>query len=316
MYKGQISHEVWGDWPSIRLSTDAVQLEVASEVGGRVISLRDKRRDREWLSQGSPPSELEQMAWAREDATFGGRESFGWDECLPTTSVCADPLAPGGPDLRDHGDQWGRGAYLSLDEARGAVEHTWSVPRWDYRFHRRLSFEDAQTVLAEYVAVSHASEPLPVQWAQHAVLRLEPGSHLDLPGVTRVGRSFQLGIDLPTDLNWPIATTTDGEGIDLARTKTDTGWAAVVYAEALAGARAVTPDGACLELEWDLDFAPVLRVWQDYGGWPTSGEPVEQVALEPCSSAHDHLAGALADGQERMLPPGAELRWWVRLRLS
>ena len=84
--------------------------EVVSEVGARVVSLRDVRRDREWLVQGEPPSELEQMAWATEDATFSGRESFGWDECLPTTSACRDPLATDGRDLRDHGDQWGRGA--------------------------------------------------------------------------------------------------------------------------------------------------------------------------------------------------------------
>jgi hypothetical protein len=31
---------------------------------------------------------------------------------------------------------------------------------------------------------------------------------------------------------------------------------------------------------------------------------------------HDDLAGALAAGQERLLQPGAEMRWWVRLRLS
>jgi galactose mutarotase-like enzyme len=315
MVRAAISHRNWGSWPSIRLATDAVELEVVSEVGARVVSLRDRRREREWLATGEPPEEPTQMAWADERALFSGRESFGWDECLPTTSVCADPLAPAGPPLRDHGDQWGRGAYLTLDESAGAVEHTWSVPRWDYRLHRRLSFEDAETVLAEYVVVSHADVPLPISWAQHPVLRLDPGARLELPGVTGVRRSWQHGIDLPDEMAWPLATTREGHEVDLAHVRTTAGWAAVLYAAA-ERARVVTPDGARLDIEWDHDFAPLLRVWLSYGGWPPAGPPSEQVALEPCTSPHDDLAGALAAGQEQVLEPGAELRWWVRLRLT
>jgi hypothetical protein len=316
MVVAEISHRTWGAWPSIALVTEAAELEVVGEVGARVVSLRDRHRDREWLVQGEPPEELQQMAWAEERATFAGRESSGWDECLPTTAVCADPTAPRDSDLRDHGDQWGRGAYLVLDHERGAVEHTWSVARWDYRLHRRLSFEDARTVLAEYVLESLAQRPLPISWAQHPVLRLEPGSYLDLPEVEHTRRSWQHGIELPEEVSWPKATTTDGAEIDLACVKSGAGWAAVLYADPREGARAVAPDGARLDFEWDRAFAPVLRVWLSYGGWPPEGQPAEQVALEPCTSMHDDLEGAVAEGQERVLPPGGELRWWVRLTLS
>ena len=34
------------------------------------------------------------MAWSAGDVVFGGRESFGWDECLPTVAPCPDPLDP------------------------------------------------------------------------------------------------------------------------------------------------------------------------------------------------------------------------------
>ena len=57
------------------------------------------------------------------------------------------------------------------------------MPRWDYRLHRRLSFADEETVLAEYVIESHAEVPLPIHWAQHPVLKVEPGSYIDLPEV-------------------------------------------------------------------------------------------------------------------------------------
>jgi galactose mutarotase-like enzyme len=312
----RISHATWGEWPSLRLSTDAVELEVVGEVGARVVSLRDKRRDREWLLQGEPPAELEQMAWAAEGVGFWGRESFGWDECLPTVSVCPDPLRPDGPALRDHGDQWGRGAYLSIDEAAGAVVHTWSVPRWGYRMSRRLSFSDEQTVLAEYEVVSLADEPLPMLYSQHAVLKLEPGSYIDLPEVHQAVRTAQMGIDLPDTIDWPKTVDAEGEEIDLACVRTDAGWAVKLYAYAPEEIRAVARDGARLDFDWDREFAPVLGIWLAYGGWPPEGQPYEQVALEPTTSTDDHLAGAMAAGRERVLEPGGRFSWWVRMRSS
>ena len=181
MVSTTISHASWGEWPSVRLATPVVDLEVVSEIGARVVSLRDLRRDREWLLGGEPPSEAEGMGWSEEGVAFSGRE-MRWDECLPTVSVCADPLDAHAPPLRDHGDQWGREAYLSVDHERGAVEHTWSVPRWPYRLSRRLSFDDEQTLLANYQLTSLADVPLPLLWSQHPVFRLEPRTRLELPG--------------------------------------------------------------------------------------------------------------------------------------
>jgi hypothetical protein len=315
MVKTELEHSLWGDWPSIRLSTELVELEVVSEIGARVVSARDKRRDREWLVQGDKPRELDQMDWAEETAVFAGGESFGWDECMPTTAPCGDPLTPGGV-LRDHGDQWGRGAYMRLDHAGGAVEHSWAAPRWDYRLHRRLSFADDSTVLAEYVVESQADAPLPIHWAQHPVIKAEPGCAIELPGVHTARCSWRNGLDLPDELTWPKALLADGSERDLSRVRTGEGWAAVLYADARESVRVVAPDGACLDLDWDRGFAPALRVWLSYGGWPPDAEPSEQIALEPCTSMHDHLEGAMAEGMERILGPGEEICWWVRLSLS
>jgi galactose mutarotase-like enzyme len=311
-----VDHASWGDWPSVRLATPSVALEVVAELGARVVSLRDREREREWLLGSTPPSEAEGMAWSAEEVVFGGRESFGWDECLPTVAPCSDPSDPLAAPLRDHGDQWGRGAYVAVDEAHGALTHTWSVPRWPYRLSRRLSFEDGRTVLAEYELRSLSERALPLLWSQHPVFRLEPGCRIELPGVARVTRTSQAGIDLPAETDWPVASPADGAPIDLSRVQTGLGWSAKLYAEAPQPVGAVAPDGARLEIDWHRGFAPVLGIWLSYGGWPPSGPPVEQVALEPTTSAHDDLASARADGRERMLEAGARLAWWVRLRLS
>jgi len=311
-----IGHSTWGPWPSLTMSSTAIELEVVAEIGARVVSLRDLRRDREWLVQGTPPTELEATEWAGEGVAFWGRESFGWDECLPTVSVCADPLASDGPPLRDHGDQWGRGAYLSIDHEHGTVEHTWGAPRWPYRLTRRLSLEDERTVLAEYEVVSMATGPLPMLWSQHPVLMLERGSYIDLPEVHSAVRTWQHGIDLPDEIAWPKAFTADGDEVDLACVRGPEAWAAKLYAYAPEQIRAVAPDGARLDFDWDRAFAPVLGIWLAHGGWPPESDAYEQVALEPTTSTDDHLAAALRNDRARTLEPGARMSWWVRLRLS
>ena len=61
------------------------------------------------------------LAGEAEEAAFTGERAFGWDECLPTVAPCADPLDPGGPSLRDHGDGWGRSSEVSRLAATAAV---------------------------------------------------------------------------------------------------------------------------------------------------------------------------------------------------
>lgn len=310
----RVGHASWGDWPSVRLETPEAALEVVAELGARIVSLCDVASGREWLLQAAPPTEAEGRSWASEGVVFAGRESFGWDECLPTVAPCPDPLDPAAPPLRDHGDQWGRGAYLAVDEAAGAVTHTWSVPRWPYRLARRLSFEDPRMVLAEYELTSLADQPLPILWSQHPVFRLEPGTRLELPGVTEVVRTSQAGIDLPPRSSWPLAAPFSGGSLDLSLVHSGLGWSAKLYAETPPGpVCAVAPDGARLTIDWDRGFAPALGIWLSYGGWPSGGPPVEQIALEPTTSGHDDLAAAQADGQHRVLPPRERLAWWVRL---
>jgi len=311
-----VERGTWGPWATLRLMTPSLELEVVDAIGARVIGLRDRRRRREWLLQGGIPDAPESSDWAAEEAAFSGRQSFGWDECLPTVAVCADPRDAGAPPLRDHGDQWARGTSVEVDVERGLVEHTWSGARWPYRFARRLSCPDDDSVLADYTLTSLAPEPLPFLWSQHPVFALEPGCRIDLPGVERVRQTWQRGIELPHEPAWPRATTRVGETLDLSSVRRGEGWATKLYATPPGPVSLAAPGGARLDIDWARDAAPVLGVWLSFGGWPVDGPPVEQVALEPTTSAHDHLAAAMAEGRQRTLGPGDTTTWWVRLRLT
>jgi hypothetical protein len=306
-----LSDVTWHGWSAIRLADAAVSVVVVPELGGRVVSLRDERSGRQWLMQGRPPDPDEARTWRREDAVFAGRVSFGWDECLPTVAPCDDPLDADAPQLRDHGDLWGRPTEVRSDP--GAITTTWTPPRWAYRFTRGLSLEPGGIVRADYELVSCMDRPAPVLWSMHPTVALEPGSTIELPGVDQVRLTWTTGSSLAAAdvIGWPMPTPPSV--VDLGRVRAADGSAAKLYASGAAVGRFRAVDGDVLEVTWDRSLIPALGVWLDYGGWPPVGPPVEQVALEPTSSPDDDLGDAIAHDRAWSLPGNGVLRWWVRL---
>ncbi len=310
---------VWRGREAAVLENDLVRLVSVPALGARVVSLADRRTGREWLVQGDPPNGSA-AAWAAEDAVFGGAEAFGWDECLPTVAPCIDPLEPGGPPLRDHGDAWGRPAGSVASGA--TLLATWTSPRWPYVLRRSLRLDRA-VVVASYELEVSGARALPFLWSMHALLALEPGSRLVLEPSQAAAEAMLthhagLGISAGADsAAWPAAATADGGRIRLDEVRgAEAGQAAKLYLDAtrLVTIAARTPDGAELRFAWDLGVAPTLGIWLDYGGWPP-GERRHQVALEPTTSPDDHLAGAIAAARAALVEPGRLLSWTVRLDL-
>jgi galactose mutarotase-like enzyme len=292
----------FGRFQTILVENDVLCVVACPALGGRILSLVDRRSGREWLVQGEPPAAP--GAWAREDALFGGREAFGWDECLPTIAPCPDPLDPAAPTLRDHGEQWGRPADVT---ANGNVLVThWSSSRWGYTFRRRLRL-DRSRLVASYQLGNPSAVPMPFLWSIHPLLRLEPGARVWLKWVdtARVGgySGFPQAPDPQRDA-WGIGDISAGTAMK-------------VYARlrAPATAEARQPDRSTLRVEWDQAVAPVVGLWLDFGGWPAI-EPIQQVAIEPTTSEDDDVASAIGAGRAPVLAPGETLRWSVRLTLS
>jgi galactose mutarotase-like enzyme len=307
-----------GSFAAVDLQNELIRAVAVPGLGGRVVSLVDRRSGRDWLVPGEPPATA--ADWSAGDAAFLGRQAYGWDECLPTVAPCPDPLHPSGPALRDHGDGWGRLAPTRLDGTALVTELEGAV--WPYRLVRRLRPEGA-VLHAAYELTNGGGETLPVLWSMHSLLALEPGSRLHAPGIATMWSTFHAGAGLPaapTDVAWPLATLDDGRTLDLAEVRAaEAGMAAKLYArlphDSEGRAAAATPDGSWIGFRWDAASAPVLGLWLDFGGWP-AGDPHHQVAIEPTTSEDDDLASAIAGGRALTLAPGVTRRWWVRVELG
>jgi hypothetical protein len=284
----------------LTLESDALRLVACPELGGRIVSLVDRRSGREWLVQGIDPAAA--APWAAEEAIFGGAEAFGWDECLPTVAPCADPLDPDGPSLRDHGDQWGRAA--SQDVVASSLVTAWPVGRWPYRFERRIELNGGVVDVA-YRLVNDGPRDLPFLWSMHALLALDPGAvvRIEEPGAARLTAAH--GYAVPPDpacAEWLVPSAPTATFVKAYTRLRPPGRVSVRQ-----------PDGAVLEVDWDLAVAPVAGIWLDFGGWPPGGPPGWQAAIEPTTSEDDDLASAIDAGRARILTPGGEVRWFVRL---
>jgi UDPglucose--hexose-1-phosphate uridylyltransferase len=313
--------EPFGVLSTFALESEALRLVVVPDLGGRVVSLRDRRNGREWLVQAPPPHRGELSSWSGEDAVFGAAEAAGWDECLPTVARCPDPSAPSEPALRDHGALWGRAAAVRAFEEDGhpGLLTSWVDPRWQLEVERRIRLE-GDVLHLSYGVSNTKPQPVALLWSMHALLDLEPGARIEMGTATPFVVSSALGcgsesVRMAEVHQWPLLEWGEGRRDLSIADAPGAGWAAKVYADpGPTTMRAINPDGSSISFHQPGSPEPAFGLWLDYGGWPAP-MGVRQVAIEPATSGHDDLGGAMRDGRALTLAPGASANWEVQVEV-
>ncbi len=270
------------------LENATVQLELAPEWGARVVSLIDKRLQRDWLVKGPCAGDN------TDTAVYASDQARGWDECFPTVAPCGGTAFGWPPALRDHGELWGR--PWVCEASPNSVTATYAGDR--FAFTRQLSLRD-DTVTARYRVANTGASPFGYLYSQHMLLNLPPGEEIAFAGVGPLHRSPD-----GTEVAWP------DRDLHPVRAQ-DAGMAAKLYAE-LVGPATVTVggQGGALRLQWGPSDAPAMGLWLDYGGWP-DGSPMHQVAIEPTTAAAD----SLDQSTPVWLAPGEARAWDVTIQL-
>jgi hypothetical protein len=114
------------------LSNEAVSVSIAPELGGRIVSLRDRISGREWLDGWSPVGK--RRIWHPTDpANFETGPGAGLDECLPTVLPCKIKRR----SLPDHGDLWNQVPEFIAHPKSGFFCH-WDLHSLPLAFERRI----------------------------------------------------------------------------------------------------------------------------------------------------------------------------------
>ena len=89
----------WMGLDAVVLSSEAVQIVVLPEFGAKVVSLKDKVSDREWMYADS----RRPLRHLPRGASFSESSLSGWDECFPSVAAGTYPItvtATGGRTAR------------------------------------------------------------------------------------------------------------------------------------------------------------------------------------------------------------------------
>jgi galactose mutarotase-like enzyme len=257
------------------LANDRVAVSIAPELGGRIVSLKDRVSGREWLDGWAPAGR--RRIWSPSNpADYATGPGAGIDECLPTVLPCRHR----GKTLPDHGELWNRAPAFDPAAAKaGVFECRWSLRSLPLDFERRISL-DGQRVLFEYRIVNRADQPTPFLWAWHPLFSWRQGDEIRFPRAVKSCVSPG-GEPLP----WPIAVN----GADLSRARFPKGTipAAKVFAGPLSkGAAEIrSKRGARISITWPAEFLPYAGIWITRGFW----QGLHHWAIEPTNAPVDRL---------------------------
>ena len=289
------------------IESAGIRVAVLPAFGARVVSLVDKRCQRDWLFQGSV------SANTGEEAVYLAGEAVGWDECFPTVGAFDARNTTWGRKLRDHGDLWGR-PWTVAGHTDTSISTTYEDPL--FRFTRALRVK-ASTLIADYEVVNRGEQSLPFLWALHALFSVTPADTIKLANAQSiVATHFALDdrpFDGPHAFAWPGPD--DKVPISLDRVQPASRHMAAKLVASGIPSRSVTLGhaGEWLDIGWDEPLDD-LGIWLNYGGWPAAGE-LHHIALEPTSAPADHLGQAIA-GNAKTIRPGGRAAWRIRMTVG
>ena len=284
------------------LRNESASVSMVPELGGRIVSLRDRITGREWLDGWSPAAK--RRIWHPADPSdFASGPGAGIDECLPTVLPCRH----GRKNLPDHGELWNTAAAFDEELASsGILASRWKLRTLPLAFERRISLRRHQIRL-EYRLENLADSPTPFLWTWHPLFTFKRGDEI------RFDRSIKTcltgdGARLP----WPEHET----DCDLSRASFPKG--AVPAAKVFIGpldhgsAEIRAARGARLTLKWPAGLFPYAGIWITRGFW----KGLHHWAIEPTNAPVDRLSDVLDPDPVTQLAAGEIRKWTLVLGLK
>jgi len=313
-----ISQNYWHDQNAWVLESETIRTVVVPDLGAKLVSLIDKRTQREWLvGPGDRPFKKVDYG-----ADFVDQDMSGWDEMFPTIVACNYPVPGGeyGRTLPDHGEVWPQSWFLE-PAPENALRLSVEGRALHYRLTRTLSYSDTNTLQMHYELENKGRGRMPFIWAAHP--QFDHGADAEIvlpPQVKQVCNTIppEWGWGEPeTRFDWPVAVNVDGHRMRIDRAgpatlkqarkffvvpETSVRWAGVIR----------QPAKDWLRFDWDPELVPYLAIWVDEGAI----NQASVIALEPTTGFYDSLAMAWERKQVTMIEPEDTKSWALSVRLG
>ena len=305
--------------PALELRDETLRMVVIPAWGGKIASIYDLRRGREWLHTNRQFT----FGLPLYDADYIGEFDIGgFDECFPNIGAGPYPVFPWrGVALPDHGEVWA--LPWAVEVQSGALGLRVHGVRLPYSLEKHLSLLGGGRLRIEYRLESRVPFEMPFIWSSHPLLEVHPGMRLEVPAaLARVDSrnsvfTARTGVEAGDLVPWPQIGELDLSVIP----GPEAGYSVKLVARQLSEGRVALTDphdGARFEFTFDRQLVTHTGLWLNYGGWSgkAGAEPYYNIGFEPCIGAADRLDLALAAGESAVLPAGGTAAWWLELALS
>lgn len=283
----------------IRLESDWLRVDVAPTIGGRIVSVVEKRGGHEFLWRNKQLKLRREVIGAEYDPNFYG----GVDELLPNDI----PEKIDDVDCTDHGELWTTPLAWEIKE-QALILHG-KLARSGLVYERRMSLRpDTPHLDFSYRISNPASQPRHFLWKLHAALAVQPGDRIVCPA-----RKAQV-VDLAwsrfktlAPFGWPKIEGHSADVIPARDGTMDFFYLFDLKSGEIGWQRPNT--GLKFNYKFDLKIFPFAWLFASYGGF--NGHYT--VVLEPCTAMPISVNEAAAKNQCSKLGPGETLETQVVL---
>jgi len=285
--------------------------------GGRMVSLRHKSANREFLVQ----QQLDKYLKAEFAKLLIPAQAAGYDDMFPTILECFYPDFPWkGVSMPDHGEVWA----LDWDVAQESQALVFSVygVRLPYRLVRRASFSAENRLRLEYTLENFAPFEMWYLWSAHPMLQVEAGCQFVLPpecrrAKTSTSLSGRIG-GYGDEFDWPMWTDSKSIRHDLSLLRGPDahdlekyfftermlhGWCCLRYPS----------NQLTLTISFSPKEIPYLAI---VVGENIPGDPRTYALLEPCSAPFDRLDLSTSYTKDSRVLPKEKRTWSIEFSVD
>lgn len=299
--------------PAVILANAAVRVVALPGLGGKILSIIDKRVDTELLWRNPRVAVRPAAFGSSYDDQFLG----GWDELYPNDM--AEDLA--GEPVPDHGELWAVPWKASVGSTRteawlelavtGAITGTEVV--------KRLRLGEGPEISVDYRITNPGRVDQPFLWKSHVAVALHPDTVVDMAACQVLVDEFGSPRARPDSgaFTWPYLevddtrhdlrqlpdTSTRGVSEFLLATSMDRGECSVVH----------PTEGTGLRLTWDRQVLPSCWLFASYGGgW----RGLDVLVLEPCTGFPLSVNAGVQARTHQTMPAGASRSWQLTAHIG
>ncbi|MDR3689101.1 MAG: hypothetical protein P4L46_06955 [Fimbriimonas sp.] len=266
----------------VELTSPLLRVEIAPEVGGRIVHFVDRATDYDFLWHNPAVPLRREAPGAEYDPNFFG----GIDELLPNDI----PERIAGIDCPDHGEHWTTAFdIVKQTESSLSIEATLSQIR--FKIDRRIEVAGRECRVHTRLTNLN-SGAIPFLWKLHAAMSIKPGDRIECPATSYTA----------ADPDW---SRRKGTGLWHGETVPEfDGSTEFLYLHSLAdGWIEWQRSTRRFRVRFDPNTFPFAWYFASYGGF--DGHHV--AILEPCTSMPISVNEAMGLGQCPILAPGGSL---------